>query len=831
MEAKNNGIKRLVKILDANYLHNERALEPMWIFKSSKGKKVLKFCLDTLNKKELFDNVMDYFNFLQSKPESPNYEDFNFENVEDNEIYKELFEIYLDKNKTYQKEQDLYVEKLKAFGVSDDVLSLNLNCFNEFEMTKNLRNALLHKFKEYIPEIYIKKNGSLLTTNILNMDYNIKKELINNMTSYYRNNGESMWNFKSKQGENALDFCLELYNNEDVWNDLNKYLNPTNLDTFAQGNLSWLELKFESYNLLDRLKEIGTTQTDLRKIFKLKSDMHSKFGDLVQKIFDTVKKDNVSQKGLNLQDIKTVFKKESNLTEEQFSELFDYIMIQYYHKEKYDKAREYVGGMSEEDKIKFERKFVSSHSPELLKRHFTDFENINQEEFKEAVFKVTGQVQNIPMPPVLFENNLYQFTNQSFVNSGTGDILYLVKDLNENQFFLEFSHQPDSDGDYKTVYLLESEDFNVEDFLSNHKLVEIYDFINLFEVVQEMYNPEQNFTKVKEQLQTRTKEEKTANGGITLETVLQSNLSEAILELQNNNPENVESRLEFCRQLIDKYGDLDMGIKDVDLNNLWTKVWNSKQKIEASLQTQIEGRNDRSSYRSPVYEVLSEEKSTEIIGGKISDIAKMSQENPEFLAKFDINTQNVVREWISKKDQLPEGIKNGAVIDIQQTVNGENKFLVYGNSMMDLDIRYYHNPLLTYEYDKAELLAQSTIPGEVEFKVVGNIQEERIMEIIILNSLKNYTVYEGGQLENIHPEIAYKMVENQIQQGNKIDLSVFDKDLFTNKADGGFEWIESPEGVEFWENVIEFGNQEIFFEKYPLKDDGYTNGRDKGLSK
>jgi len=70
-------------------------------------------------------------------------------------------------------------------------------------------------------------------------------------------------------------------------------------------------------------------------------------------------------------------------------------------------------------------------------------------------------------------------------------------------------------------------------------------------------------------------------------------------------------------------------------------------------------------------------------------------------------------------------LKNGDIIDLHQTVNGQNLFVVL--NIASLDIRYFDNLDRKYEYDKESLL--STHPysfGEVEWEIVGNIHKEDI---------------------------------------------------------------------------------------------------------
>ncbi len=72
-------------------------------------------------------------------------------------------------------------------------------------------------------------------------------------------------------------------------------------------------------------------------------------------------------------------------------------------------------------------------------------------------------------------------------------------------------------------------------------------------------------------------------------------------------------------------------------------------------------------------------------------------------------------------------IQNGDIIDIHQTVNGENLFIILNmDDRNDIDARYARAPWLKYEYNVRELLddtvtAEFTISTEIE--IVGNIKD------------------------------------------------------------------------------------------------------------
>lgn len=71
------------------------------------------------------------------------------------------------------------------------------------------------------------------------------------------------------------------------------------------------------------------------------------------------------------------------------------------------------------------------------------------------------------------------------------------------------------------------------------------------------------------------------------------------------------------------------------------------------------------------------------------------------------------------RDKNDNQLENGDIIDIHQTVNGQNLFLVLNIS--PLDIRYAHDLNHKYEYDMADLLSCSNLTGEVDYEIVSNI--------------------------------------------------------------------------------------------------------------
>ena len=72
-----------------------------------------------------------------------------------------------------------------------------------------------------------------------------------------------------------------------------------------------------------------------------------------------------------------------------------------------------------------------------------------------------------------------------------------------------------------------------------------------------------------------------------------------------------------------------------------------------------------------------------------------------------------------------------------------------------------------------------------------------------------------GAIADFPIEIVEKMIERQVQQGNKPDVKAFHRFASSDAEEGGFNWKDTIEGVSFWDNVIGDNNFNVFFEMYP----------------
>ena len=74
-----------------------------------------------------------------------------------------------------------------------------------------------------------------------------------------------------------------------------------------------------------------------------------------------------------------------------------------------------------------------------------------------------------------------------------------------------------------------------------------------------------------------------------------------------------------------------------------------------------------------------------------------------------------------------------------------------------------------------------------------------------------------GNIKDFPIEVVEKMIEEQFKQGYLPDVEVFQKNASAGVDEGGFCWTNSEDGFKFWEDVISYGDFELFFKKYPKK--------------
>ena len=61
-----------------------------------------------------------------------------------------------------------------------------------------------------------------------------------------------------------------------------------------------------------------------------------------------------------------------------------------------------------------------------------------------------------------------------------------------------------------------------------------------------------------------------------------------------------------------------------------------------------------------------------------------------------------------------------------------------------------------------------------------------------------------GDIENFPVHVIEAMLDEQVKQGNKRDVEVFQRDAMASTLSGGFIWAISEQGRPFWEAVIEY---------------------------
>lgn len=72
-----------------------------------------------------------------------------------------------------------------------------------------------------------------------------------------------------------------------------------------------------------------------------------------------------------------------------------------------------------------------------------------------------------------------------------------------------------------------------------------------------------------------------------------------------------------------------------------------------------------------------------------------------------------------------------------------------------------------------------------------------------------------GDLKNFPIEVVEVMLDRQMDQQDKIDVTVFQKLKTRDALRGGFHWDTTIEGQSFWLSVIHEEQFDVFFKRYP----------------
>jgi len=84
-----------------------------------------------------------------------------------------------------------------------------------------------------------------------------------------------------------------------------------------------------------------------------------------------------------------------------------------------------------------------------------------------------------------------------------------------------------------------------------------------------------------------------------------------------------------------------------------------------------------------------------------------------------------------------------------------------------------------------------------------------------VDKIKRNDIEFTGEIESFPTPVVAMMMAEQWNQGKQQNISAFYKDSEADKAIGGFDWVVSPEGEEFWERVIGNKDFDFFFKTYP----------------
>jgi hypothetical protein len=157
-------------------------------------------------------------------------------------------------------------------------------------------------------------------------------------------------------------------------------------------------------------------------------------------------------------------------------------------------------------------------------------------------------------------------------------------------------------------------------------------------------------------------------------------------------------------------------------------------------------------------------------------------------------------------------IKNGSIILLNQTVNGENRFVIFIDKDNKASVRYGFDLNYEYQYDQDSLLEINKLSGEYDYEIVGNIYEH-IREVSLNEKPNRYLIvssFEGRDDSKNNIEIIEAIRESFVKQYIKDEL------ISNDVKDNGY-------GFSTHEIISESEN-ELVYEVY-YKDDFGERGK------
>jgi hypothetical protein len=75
----------------------------------------------------------------------------------------------------------------------------------------------------------------------------------------------------------------------------------------------------------------------------------------------------------------------------------------------------------------------------------------------------------------------------------------------------------------------------------------------------------------------------------------------------------------------------------------------------------------------------------------------------------------------------------------------------------------------------------------------------------------------ANQLNGFPFPIISRMLDEQYKQTGKADIGIFERQRTASTVEGGFDWHNTAEEPEFWQEVVRDRNFDMFFERYPMQ--------------
>lgn len=158
---------------------------------------------------------------------------------------------------------------------------------------------------------------------------------------------------------------------------------------------------------------------------------------------------------------------------------------------------------------------------------------------------------------------------------------------------------------------------------------------------------------------------------------------------------------------------------------------------------------------------------------------------------------------------IPNGFEVGDIVVITEYRNGDPVGTI--TEILSKGVSYYSVKNMSVR-SRSNSWAQSV--ESIRPATAEEIEEYKRSNSVNTSPQPEVSSQLKGELEGFPEEVVNRMLYYQQEQGNRRDIEVFERNVSSSALHGGFTWGSTEEGYIFWNEVIEYRDFKLFFDRY-----------------